>query len=230
VRKLSTIVFMFAVLLVVAAACGGGGGPQPGPITPPPTPPPATNEVSGVLTDSYGNPVTDASLLLNGVDIGVETDSTGRFTIPDGLVRANERFRLGVRNRGVLMGEREFQVGDSWEVEWQLGQSDPEGGTVNGLVVDAETESPVTEALIVLFADDGWVAVGLTGDDGTYEFAGVPGLRRTATWYQAASWTPRRARALPAPMSRATPTPGGIPSCWITATMKPAEASGHRSL
>jgi len=165
---------MFAVLLVVAAACGGGGGPQPGPITPPPTPPPATNEVSGVLTDSYGNPVTDASLLLNGVDIGVETDSTGRFTIPDGLVRANERFRLGVRNRGVLMGEREFQVGDSWEVEWQLGQSDPEGGTVNGLVVDAETESPVTEALIVLFADDGWVAVGLTGDDGTYEFAGVP--------------------------------------------------------
>jgi hypothetical protein len=172
-RKLSIIVFVLAVLLAVAAACGGGG-PKPKPIGPTPTPPPTTNEVSGVLTDSYGNPITDASLLLNGVDIGVQTDSAGNFTIPDGLVRANERFRLGVRNGGILMSEREFQLGEEWSLEWQLGESDPEGGTVNGLAVDAETEAPVGGALLALFSDSGWAAVGLTGDDGTFEFTGVP--------------------------------------------------------
>lgn len=170
-KKLSIIVFVLAVLLVVAAACGGGG-PKRNPITPTPTP--TTNEVSGVLTDSYGNPITDASLLLNGVDIGVQTDSAGRFTIPDGMVRANERFRLGVRSRGVMMGEQEFQVGEQWTLEWQLGESDPEGGTVNGLVIDAETEAPVSATLLALFSDQGWVAVGLTGDDGTFEFTEVP--------------------------------------------------------
>jgi len=179
-----TIYVALGVLLALAlvTACGGGGGRKfPAPIINPPQPPPTTNEVSGTLTDPYGNPVSNASLLLNGEDVGIATDASGSFVLPSGLVRANERFRLGVRQQGVLLGEREFQLGEDWRLDWQLGEPDPNGGTVNGLVVDADTEEPVPDAILVLFtsgieeeSENGWAAVTMTDEAGQYEFTGVP--------------------------------------------------------
>jgi len=163
-----------AIILIILAACGGGSHRiQPGP-GPGPEPPPATNEVSGVLTDSYGNPLADATVLVDGVDIGIETDSAGSFTIPSGVVRSNERFSLSLRHEGVMFGERDFDIGDDWSIDWQLGAPDENGGTVNGLVIDADTEEPVAGAVVALFSEDGWASLGITEAAGTYEFTGVP--------------------------------------------------------
>ena len=163
-----------AIVLIILAACGGGGHriqPSPGPEPPVP---PVTNEVSGVLTDSYGNPLANATVLVDGVDIGIESDSAGNFTIPEGVVRANERFRLTLRHEGVMFGEREFGIGNDWRVDWQLGEPDENGGTVNGLVVDADTEAPIADAVVALFSEEGWASIGITETTGTYEFTGVP--------------------------------------------------------
>jgi hypothetical protein len=166
-RRTILLVLGMAILMIAFSACGGGrGGPQP--IINPPS---NTHDVSGTLTDSTGNPLADASVLVDGTDSGIKTDSTGNFTIPG--VPAGRSMKIGVRSHGVMLGETDFVPGSTWDFDWQLGESDPNGGTVNGLVTDSVDETPIADAMLVLFSED-WVSIQGTNTDGTYEFTGVP--------------------------------------------------------
>jgi hypothetical protein len=168
-RKLIILALGAVILVMALAACGGGGGRINHIINPPSN----SHDVAGTLTDPYGNPVPDASLLVDGNDSGIKTDSEGNFTIPSGMVAEGRAMRIGVRNQGVMMGETDFVPEAPWRFDWQLGEPDPNGGTVNGLVTDSVDETPVTDAMLVLF-NEAWVSIMGTNTDGTFEFTGVP--------------------------------------------------------
>src|SRR4030042_1202423 len=143
-KKLALLILCVITVVALVTAWGGGGHKR----LPPIVQPPPSNEVSGTLTDSYGNPLPDASLLVNGEDIGIKSDAEGNFTIPAGTLGANETFQLGGRRQGGLLSEREFILGEDWRLDWQLGESDPNGGTVNGTVINRETEELVPDAAL----------------------------------------------------------------------------------
>lgn len=168
-RKLIILMLGAAILVMALSACGGGRRP----ITQIINPPVNSQDVAGTLTDPYGNPIADASLLVNGADSGIKTDSEGNFTIPSEMVVEGRKMRIGVRNYGVMMGETDFVPSAPWRFDWQLGEPDPNGGTVNGLITDSVDESPVTDAILVIFSE-AWVSVMETNLDGNFEFAGVP--------------------------------------------------------
>jgi protocatechuate 3,4-dioxygenase beta subunit len=167
-KRLIIVVLGVAIVLMALAACGGGGGPRHDIINPPNN---TTHDVSGTLTDSYGNPIAEASVLVNGTDSGIQTDSAGNFVIPD--VPSGHSMKLGVRSQGVMLGERDFIPDETWTFNWQIGESDPNGGTVNGLVYDSADNSPITDAMLVLFSED-WVSIMGTDENGNFEFTGVP--------------------------------------------------------
>ena len=169
-KKLIILLLGAAILVMALAACGGGGARTINPII---NPPAGSHDVSGTLTDPYGNPIADASLVVDGTDSGIKTDSAGNFTIPSGMVAEGRAMRIGVRNQGVMMGETDFMPGAPWRFDWQLGETDPDGGTVNGLVTDSVDETPVADAVLVLFSEE-WVSIMGTNADGTFEFTGVP--------------------------------------------------------
>lgn len=169
-RKLIILLLGSAILIMALAACGGGGGRPINPIINPPT---GSHDVTGTLTDPYGNPIANASLVVDGTDSGIKTDSSGNFIIPSGMVAEGRAMRIGVRNQGVMMGETDFVPGAPWRFDWQLGETDPNGGTVNGLVTDSVDTTPVADAMLVLF-NETWVSVMGSNPDGTFEFTGVP--------------------------------------------------------
>jgi len=179
-RRLVFVVIGFAVIALLAS-CGGSKRTPPGVGPAPPPPPPATHDVSGTIADPYGNPIADASILINGEDAGLSTDAVGEFTIPQELVPATGPMRLGFRHQGILLGEREVDPAES-NVALRFGDPDAEGGVVNGLILDAENNEPLCDALVVLFKGvsedaDGWAAFDVTGEDGTFSFSQVPAGR-----------------------------------------------------
>ncbi len=168
-KKLIILALGAAILFMALTACGGGRG-KPHQIIPPPV---NTQDISGTLTDPYGNPIANASLLIDGVDSGITTDAFGNYTIPRGMVAEGRKMRIGVRQLGVMMGEHEFMPSAPWRFDWQFGEPDPNGGVVNGLVIDFVDEQPIGGVMLVLFGDE-WGSVQATNDDGNFEFTGVP--------------------------------------------------------
>ena len=171
-KRLVLILLGLAVVVLIAS-CGGGGKR----IIPPPTPP-ETHDVSGTLADPYGNPIADASILINGEDAGLSTGTNGEFTIPEEMVPGSGMMRLGFRHQGILLGEREIDPTED-DIDLRFGVRDPEGGTVNGLVMDEEDSAPLPDSLVIMFKvidenAEGWAAFDLTGAEGTFEFTEVP--------------------------------------------------------
>lgn len=178
-KRLVLIALGLAVIVLVAS-CGGHKRTSPivNPPTPPPTPPPATHDVTGTIADPYGNPLADTAILINGEDAGVSTDADGEFMIPGELVPTAGPMRLGFRRQGFLLGEREVDPSQA-RLDLRFGETDAEGGAVNGLVLDEASNQPLSDTLVVLFkgisgSDDGWAAFDLTRDEGTFQFAQVP--------------------------------------------------------
>ena len=173
---------LFLAMYFVATSCGGGGKPsiKPGP---PPSPPPTPSEnIIGKATDSYGNPIANASLLIDGQEIGIYTSEDGSFTIPRSLIAGKENFRLGVRRANMTLGEQTVP-GSADVINLRFGEPDENGGTVNGVTYDSETGVPIGGAFVVIFSyalgkNDAlvnpWASFTETTEDGAFEFTQVP--------------------------------------------------------
>ncbi len=161
------IVFAGLMLLI---SCGGGKVP-----THPQPPPPPAQDLSGRITDSYGEPLAGASILINGEEIGITTDDNGEFLIPGQFVRSKNRIRIGVKHRNMFLGEEEVPVAGG-KLNLRFGDPDAQGGKLNGLVYDKDTEEPVPNVLLTLFTPQGkpWTAFEESTAEGTFEFTDVP--------------------------------------------------------
>jgi len=174
---------LFLAMYFVATSCGGGGKPpriNPGP--PPPPPPGPSENITGRATDSYGNPIANASLLIDGQEVGIYTSEDGSFTIPRSLVAGKDSFRLGVRQANMSLGEQTVP-GSADVINLRFGEPDENGGTVNGVVYDAETQAPIGGAFVVIFSyqlgtndalENPWASFTETNEDGVFEFTQVP--------------------------------------------------------
>ncbi len=193
ILKACLAILTFSILLstfTALSSCGGGNAPRGIAPPPPPPPPPPAGEVTGRVTDSYGNPLANAGVLIDGEEFGIVTDSDGNFTIPASVIgtRDRSRLRIGVRHLNQVLGVQEVDA-SSGEVNLRFGDPDENGGTVNGVTYDSATGEAVANALVVLFRVPGfnvgetqgasesappWVSFVETDANGNFEFTEVP--------------------------------------------------------
>ncbi len=186
-KRFIAIGIVFGGVLLIAS-CGGGSAVRR--ITPPPPPPPS-GDVEGRLTDSYGTPLANASLLLDGEEIGIYTDENGNFRIPGNMLTGRDRshLRIGVRHQNVFLGSEVADATASETLDLRFGDPVENGGNVNGVVYNAVNGGAIANALVILFRVPGfnvespggasdsappWVSLTETAEDGTFSFEGVP--------------------------------------------------------
>lgn len=177
--KLLFVLSMATLATLVLASCGGGGGGNT--TTDNGNTNTDTKTVSGTILDSDGNPLPQASVIINGTSVGI-TDDSGNIELSESSIGSGE-FEVEVVCDGISLYTAKASVTDSgssktFQIKSKANSTTDDTTKVlslSGLVLEngAETQTVIVGARVILQDANGLIFIKKSGPDG-YKFENIP--------------------------------------------------------
>jgi len=150
------------MFLLFTACSNGGNGPF--------------DRFTAQAFDSNGNALDGVTVLVNGQNSGIASDSKGSFQIGPSFFTngINSVNRVSIGERGIVLASREIVPSNTHNLIFQFPKASGSTGAVSGSIYDDYTTEPLDGVKIIIFNENLGLFQSVSGVDGYFSFFQLP--------------------------------------------------------